>query len=68
MIALAFFHAYLRGDPERFLSRIKRFVWVMENGKKTMLRVRALFLHYLCLGGIVKNTCQYLLAILRLLK
>lgn len=43
MIALAFFHAYLRGDPERFLSRIKRFVWVMENGKKTMLRVRALF-------------------------
>jgi hypothetical protein len=43
MVALAFFHAYLRGDPERFLSRLKRFTWVMDNGKTKMLRIRALF-------------------------
>ncbi|HEM8782327.1 TPA: hypothetical protein U2Q94_002042 [Enterobacter hormaechei] len=43
MISLAFFHAYLRGDPDCFLSKFKDFVRAMDNGKTTMRRVRALF-------------------------
>lgn len=43
MIVFVFFYVYLWGDFECFLFRIKRFVWVMENGKKIMLRVCVFF-------------------------